>query len=95
MRGGIGVAALLVGLSIGLAACEGSAHGACASAEDVAQKITALTDDLNKAQAQGKIDAMTAGDIAARIMQAGAKHAAGDHHAYCSALDKVRQDSGL
>ena len=86
---------MLAGLAIGLAGCEGAARGACASVADAAAKLTALTDDLGRAQSSGKIDALTAGDIAAKIMQAGAKYAGRDNRAYCTALDKVRQDAAL
>jgi hypothetical protein len=82
------------GLALGLAGCEGAARDACSTAADVAVKITALTDDLNKAQASGKIDTLTAGDIAAQMMEAGSAHGA-DHRAYCRALDKIRQDAKL
>ncbi len=96
MRGKFAVAASVFALAIGLSACEGAAHGTCATAEGVAQKITILTDDLTKAQGTGKIDAMTAGDISAKVMAAGAKFK-GDrnHRAYCSALDQIRKDAGL
>ncbi len=86
----------VLGLSIGLAACEGSAAGSCAKAEDVAAKLTALTDDLERSRAAGKIDAATAGEIAAKIIEAGTKYGMeSDHRSYCAALDKVRKDSGL
>ena len=80
-----------------LGACEGSAaRGGCATTEDVGVKITVLTDDLKKAEAAGKIDAARAGDIAAHIMDAGAKFGAGNkHRAYCEALDRIRKDAGL
>jgi hypothetical protein len=94
MRGKFAVAASVCVLAIGLSACEGAAHGACASAEGVAIKITLLTDDLTKAQALGKIDALTAGEISAKIMAAGAQFK-GNHRAYCGALDQVRKDAGL
>ena len=95
MRGSFAVAALVCGLSIGLTACEGSAAGGpCDTAQEVAAKITTLTDNLNKAQNTGKIDAVTAGDIAAQIMAAGGKFAKdGDQRGYCTALDKIRQDA--
>jgi hypothetical protein len=85
---------LVGGLALGVAGCEGAARNACSTATDVAVKVTALTDDLNKAQASGKIDTLTAGDIAGEIMEAGGTHAA-DHRAYCRALDKIRQDAKL
>lgn len=95
MRGSFTVAALVCGLSIGLAGCEGAAQsGPCDTAQEVAAKITALTDDLSKAQNTGKIDAMTAGDIAAKIMAAGSKFAGnGDQRSYCTALDQIRLDA--
>lgn len=96
MRGSLAVAALVCGLSIGLAACEGSAKGACASAEGVAAKITALTDDLAQAQGSGKMDAIAAGEIGAKIMAAGSRFEADrNYRAYCSALDQIRRDAGL
>ena len=96
MRGKFVVAASVFALAIGLSACEGAAHGTCASAEGVAAKITILTDDLTKAQGAGKVDAMTAGEISAKIMSAGAKFEAdGNHRAYCGALDQIRKEAGL
>jgi hypothetical protein len=96
MRGKFAVAASVFALAIGLSACEGNAHGACATAEGVAEKITILTDDLTNAQSTGKINAMTAGEISAKVMAAGAKFK-GDrnHRAYCGALDQIRKDAGL
>jgi hypothetical protein len=81
-------------LSVGLAACEGSAAGtsACANAADVAAKVTALTDALNTARATGKISDERAGEIAGAIMAAGRTKAPA---AYCTALDRVRSDAGL
>jgi hypothetical protein len=97
MRGRIAVAALVCGLSIALAGCEGSAAGGpCDTIREVASKITSLTDDLSKAQNLGKIDAMTAGDISAKIMAAGSKFETdGDQRGYCTALDQIRQDAKL
>jgi hypothetical protein len=96
MRGKFAVAASVFALAIGLSACEGAAHGTCASAEGVALKITILTDDLAKAQSTGKINAMIAGEIGAKIMAAGAQFKTdGNHRAYCGALDQIRKDAGL
>ncbi len=96
MWGKFAVAASVCALAIGLSACEGAARGACASAEGVAAKITLLTDDLTKAQTSGKIDALMAGEISAKIMAAGAKFEDnGNHRAYCGALDQIRKDAGL
>lgn len=82
-------------LSIGLAACEGAAHGACDQPDDIARKLTVLTDDLATAQASGKISTMTAGEIGASILDAGRKYAAKNPKAYCNALDKIRADAKL
>jgi len=92
-----GMALLAVlSLSVGLAACEGSAAGGCSAAADVSAKLNALTDDLETARASGKFDDATAGEIAAKIVAASAKHGTGrDHGAYCGALDQVRKDAGL
>ena len=96
MRGKFAVAASVFALAIGLSACEGAAHGTCATAEGVAAKITILTDDLTKAQGTGKTDAITAGEISAKIMAAGAQFKGnGNHRAYCGALDQIRSDAGL
>lgn len=96
MRGKLAVAALVCGLSIGLIACEGSAKGACGSAEGIAAKITTLTDDIATAQGTGKLDAVGAGEIAAKIMAAGTRFEGDkDYRAYCSALDQIRKEAGL
>ena len=79
--------------AIGLSACEQSTANACTSAQDVAAKLTALTDQLNRATWAGRIPAMRAGEIGARIVDAGVRFGAhGNHQAYCSALEKIRSD---
>jgi hypothetical protein len=86
----------LFGLCFGLVACDGSAAGSCSSAEDVAAKVTALSDDLKKAQDSGKLDIVQAGDVGAQMLSAGAKYGAEkDHRAYCRALDGIRKSAGL
>jgi hypothetical protein len=86
-------AAVVLCVSVGLAGCEGvAANSMCASSQDVAHKVTALTDNLNAAWSAGKITHEQAGEIAADILAAGrTKNAA----AYCTALDKVRVDALL
>jgi hypothetical protein len=82
--------------ALGLSACEQSTANACTSAQDVAGKLTALTDRLNKATWTGKIPAMRAGEIGARIVDAGVRFGShGNHQAYCSALEKIRSDASL
>lgn len=86
-----------LGLSLALTACEGSAAGgSCSSVQDVATKLTALTDDLERARGEGKFDTAAAGEIAGKIVDAGAKYGAeNDHRSYCAALDRIRKDAGL
>lgn len=83
--------------AMALAACDGSAAGgACATVEGVGVKITALTDDIKKAQLSGKIDAARAGDIGGQILAAGSKFGGtGRTHDYCMALDRIRKGAGL
>ena len=88
----IGVACL----SLFVAACDGSAAGSCSTAQDVGTKMTALTDDLQKAQNSGKIDQIRAAEIAQQIIDAARKFgAAKDVHSHCEALDRLRKDTGL
>jgi hypothetical protein len=89
-------AALIAGLGLTLTACTESVAGSCSTGEDVAAKITRLTDDLKKAQASGKIDAIKAGEIGAEMLEAGAKFGSErDQHDYCDALDKIRKSSSF
>jgi hypothetical protein len=81
---------------LALTACGDVTGGGCSSGEDVAAKVTSLTEDLKKAQDAGKLDAAQAGDIGARIMSAGTKFGAEkNHRAYCQALDDIRKSAGL
>ena len=83
-------------LSLTLAACSGSAAGTCASAEDVAAKVTALSDDLKSAQDSGKLNSAQAGEIGAQMLNAGAKYGSEKNHSsYCEALENIRKSAGL
>jgi NAD(P)H-hydrate repair Nnr-like enzyme with NAD(P)H-hydrate dehydratase domain len=83
-------------LSLTLAACSGSAAGTCASAEDVAAKVTSLSDDLKVAQDTGKLNSAQAGDIGAQMLSAGAKYGSEkNHRSYCEALENIRKSAGL
>jgi len=83
-------------LALTLAACSGSAAGTCATPEDVAEKVTGLTDSLKKAQTAGKIDAIQAGEIGAQILDAGTKYGSEkNHRTYCEALEKIGKAAGL
>ncbi len=82
--------------ALGLNACQRSTAGSCSTAEDVAGKITALTDDLNKAQSSGHLDMALVGDIGARIIEVGVRFGShGNHQAYCAAIEKIRSDTAL
>ena len=83
-------------LSMTMTACSGSAAGSCATSEDVAVKVTGLTDDLKRAQDIGKIDTIRAGEIGAQMLDAGTKFGSGkDHRSYCEALESIRKAAGL
>lgn len=83
-------AALLLCVSISLAGCEGSAAGTCSTPQDIARKVTSLTDGLTTAWSTGKVTQEQAGEIAADILAAGRSK---DNRAYCTALDQVRLDA--
>ena len=85
-------AAFVLCVSVGLAGCEGSAASTCSTKQDIALKVTALTDGLATALSTGKINQERAGEIAADILAAGRT---ANNSAYCSALDKVRVQAKL
>lgn len=86
----------IVCLGLTLAGCSGTAAGSCASAEDVAAKVTALTDDLKAAQGGGTLNALQAGEIGAQMLSAGTKYGAEkNHRSYCEALENIRKSAGL
>ena len=86
----------IVCLGLTLTACSGSAAGSCTTAHDVAAKVSTLGDDLRKAQGSGKIDALQAGEIGARILSAGKQYGTEkNHRSYCEALDNIRKSAGL
>ena len=92
IRSTVGV--LLMALALG--ACSASSGDSCSSKEDVAQMSTALGDDLQKAEASGKIDRSKTAEAMGRMLTAGQTFAANrDRRAYCAALAKIRQDTGL
>lgn len=83
-------------LALIVAACDGSAAGSCSSAEDVAAKVTALADDLKKAQDSGKLNSAQAGEIGAQMLSAGAKYGSEkNHRSYCQALENIRKSASL
>lgn len=86
----------IIGLGLVVAACSGSAAGTCASTEDVAAKVTALSDDLKTAQDSGKLNSAQAGEIGAQMLSAGTKYGREkNHRSYCEALENIRKSAGL
>ena len=83
-------------MSLALAACDASSGGSCDSKEDIAQMVSSLSDDLQKAESSGRLDRTKTADAMGRMLNAGQTFAANrDRHAYCAALGKIRQDTGL
>ncbi len=88
--------AIALTLSLALAACGSSSTGSCASAADVNPAVAALTDELQKAEADGKIDRVKAAEGMARMLTAGQSYTSSqDYRTFCSELAKIRRDSGL
>ncbi len=83
-------------LGLVVVACSGSAAGSCASAEDAAAKVTALADDLKRAQDSGKLNTVQAGEIGAQMLNAGVKYGSEkNHRSYCEAMENIRKSAGL
>lgn len=83
-------------LSLTLTACDAVSSNSCSSPEDVAQLASVLGDDLQKAEESGKIDRVKTAEAMGRMLAAGQNlTATRDRRAYCSALDKIRRDTGL
>ena len=81
---------------LSLTACDSPLSGSCSSASDVNPSGAALTDDIQKAEAAGKIDRAKAADAMGRVMSAAqAYEQAHDVKAFCSEISKIRKDTGL
>ena len=88
--------ALALMMSLVLAACGSSSSGSCSSAEEVNTAGSALTDDLQKAEASGKLDRAKAAEGMSRMLTAGQAYATShDYRAFCAELAKIRRDYGL
>jgi len=88
------VAALAV--SLFLSACDSPLTTGCSSASDVNPAGAALTDDIQKAEAAGKLDRGKAADAMARVMTAAQTYEKShDVSAFCTDIGKIRKDSGL
>jgi len=87
--------AVVLAVSSALASC-GSSSGSCAGAADVNPAVAALTDDLQKAEADGRVDRTKAAEGMSHMLAAGQAYASSrDYRAFCSELAKIRRDSGL
>ena len=79
-----------------LTACDSPLSTGCSSASDVNPAGATLTDDIQKAEAAGKIDRGKAADAMARVMTAAQTYEkAHDVKAFCTELGKIRKDSGV
>lgn len=88
--------ALVCASAVALSACERAAARSCSSAQDAALKVSLLADDLNAAEAEGRLDSFRLGELGSRIMDAGSRFGAKGHHqSYCAAIDKIRVEAGL
>lgn len=68
----------------------------CSTAQDAAVKVSILADDLNAAEADGRLSSFRLGEIGARIVDAGSRFGAkGNHQSYCAAIDRIRVEAGL
>ena len=83
-------------LSLTLSACDSPLSTGCSAASDVNPAGAALTDDIQKAEAAGKLDRGKAADAMARVMSAAQTYEKShDVGAFCSEMGKIRKDSGL
>lgn len=82
--------------SFALTACGSSSSGSCSSAADIVPTVSALTDELQKAEGDGKIDRAKVAESMSRVLAAGQTYVSNqDVRAYCAELAKIRHDSGL
>jgi hypothetical protein len=86
----------LLALSLALAGCDSPLLQSCSSAEDVNPAGSALTSDITKAEAAGKLDRAKAAEAMANVMSAGQAYEQNhDARAFCAALTKIRKDNSL
>ncbi|MFN9542469.1 MAG: hypothetical protein ACK59B_04670 [Alphaproteobacteria bacterium] len=80
--------ALVCAAAVALSACERAVARSCSTAQDAAVKVSALADDLNAAEADGRLTSYRLGEIGARIVDVGSRYGAkGNHESYCAAID--------
>ena len=79
-----------------LASCERAAARSCSTAQDAALKVSLLADDLNAAEAAGKLAPHELAELGLQIVAAGDSFGSKGHHqSYCTAVDRIRVESGL
>lgn len=84
-------------LSFGLSACDsGLLPTQCSSASDVNPAGARLTDDIQKAEAAGKLDRTRAAEAMGRVMATAQTYETKrDVTAFCADIAKIRKDAGL
>jgi len=89
------IGALLV--SFVLSACDSPLlPGSCSSASDVNPAGASLTDDIQKAEAAGKLDRARAAEAMGRVMGAAQTYETKrDVKAFCAEIAKIRKDTGV
>ncbi|MBI1210738.1 MAG: hypothetical protein GC190_04700 [Alphaproteobacteria bacterium] len=88
--------ALALLASLSLTGCGSSISKGCSSASDVNPAGAALTDDIQKAEASGKLDRGKAAEAMARVMNAAQTYEQShDVGAFCTEIAKIRKDSGV
>ena len=83
-------------LSLALTGCGSPLSASCSSVADVNPAGAAVTEDIQKAEADGKIDRGKAAEAMARVVNAGqAYEKSRDYRAFCTEIAKIRQDTGV
>lgn len=84
-------------LSLSLSACDSPfIPGQCSSRSDVNPAGSKLTDDIQKAEAAGKLDRTRAAEAMGRVMSAAQTYETKrDVAAFCAEIAKIRKDAGL
>jgi hypothetical protein len=83
-------------LSLGLAGCDSPLLGGCSTADDVNPSGARLTDDIQKAEAAGKLDRGKAAEAMARVMNAAQTYEQNhDVAKFCTEIGKIRKDTGV
>ncbi len=83
--------------SLAMTGCgAGSTSASCSSADDVNPTMSALSEALQKAEADGKIQRAKAAEGMSRMLNASQTYSSSrDYRAFCTEIAKIRHDSGL